>query len=137
MKSTITGIGNDKDAVTGEESVKFNNGQLLENVLLAPDALNLISISAATKNSAKYVFAVYNIHVRKTIVRKGVSNGLYECLFLIVSVSLVSFKIHNRLGHPGAPAEGTAPTHYGVSNEKHSNCASCYRSKHAKVVNKG
>ena len=52
LKSTITGIGNPKVAVTGEGSVKFNNGQLLENVLLAPDAANLISISAATKKGA-------------------------------------------------------------------------------------
>ena len=136
LKSTITGIGNAKVAVTGEGSVKFNNGQLLENVLLPPDAANLISISAATKNGAKFVFAGENIYVVKTIVGKRDSNGLSECLFLIGSVALVSFNIHDRLGHPGAPAEAIAATYYGVSNEKHSNCASCYRSKHAKVINK-
>ena len=93
MKSTITGIGNAKVAVTGEGSVKFNNGQLLENVLLPPDAANLISISAATRKGAKFVFVGDNIYVGKTIVGKRVSNGLYECLFLIGSVALVSFNI--------------------------------------------
>ena len=82
------------------------------------------------------MFAGDNIWVGKIIVSKRVSNGLYECLFLIGSVTLVSFNIHDRLGHPGAPAEAIAATHYGVSNEKHSNCASGYRSKHAKVINK-
>ena len=111
LKSTITGIGNAEVALTGEGSVKFNNGQLLEIVLLAPDAANLISISAATKKGAKFVFAGDNIYVGKTIVGKRVSNGLYECLFLIGSVALVSFYIHDRLGHPGAPDEAIASTH--------------------------
>ena len=71
-----------------------------------------------------------------TIVGKMVSNGLYECLFLIGSVTLASFNIHDRFGHPGASAEAIAATHYGVSNENHYSCASCYRSKHAIVINK-
>ena len=69
---------NVKVAVNGEGSVNFNNGQLLENVPLAPDAANFISISAATKKGAKFVFAGDNIYVGKTIVGKRVSNGLYE-----------------------------------------------------------
>ena len=131
LKYTITVIVNGAVDVTGEGSAKFNDGQLLEYVLFALDAANLISISAATKKSAKFVFAGDNIYVGRTIVGKRVSNGLYECLFLIGSVALVSFNIHDRLGHRGAPAEAIAATHYGVSNEKHSNCASCYRSRYA------
>ena len=38
LKSTITGIGNAKVAVTEEGSVNVNYGQLLEIVLPAPDA---------------------------------------------------------------------------------------------------
>ena len=60
------------------------------------------------------MFAADNIYVGKTIVGKRVSIGLYECLFLIGSVTLVSFNIHDRLGHPGAPADTIAATHYAV-----------------------
>ena len=55
---------------------------------------------------------------------------------MIGSVALVSFNIHDGLGHPGVPAEAIAATHYGVSNEIHCNCASCYGIKHAKAINK-
>ena len=82
------------------------------------------------------MFAGDNIHVRNTIVGKRVSNGLYECLFLIGSVAFVSINIHDRHGHPGEPAAAMAATHYGVSNEQHPKCGSCYGSKHAKVINK-
>ena len=136
LKSTITGIGNAKVAVTGEGSVRFNNGQLLEKVLLAPEAANLISISAATKKGARFVFSDDNIFVGSKIVGKRVSNGLYECLFSVGPVALVSFNIHDRLGHPGAPVEEMAARHYGISNQKHPECSSCLRTKQARVINK-
>ena len=97
---------------------------------------NLIFISAETKEGAKYIIAGDNIYVGNTILGQKVSNGLYECLFVIGSVALVSFNIYDRLGHPGAPVEAIAATHYGVSNETHSNRVSCYRSKHTKLINK-
>lgn len=106
--------------------LKFNNGQLLENVLFAPDAANLIPISATTKKGAKFVFAADIIYVGKSIFRKIVSNALYECLLLIGSITVVSFNIPDHLGHSSTSADPMLAIYYVVSNEIHSNCASCH-----------
>lgn len=54
----------------------------------------------------------------ETVAGKKVSNTVYECKLQIRSVCLVSFNIHDSLGHPGTPSEIVDFSHYVVSNDK-------------------
>ena len=78
LTTTISCVGNAYGFITGVVSVKFNERQLLEYVLLAADGAILISIPAATEEGAKLFFAGDNISVGKTIVGKRGYNCLYE-----------------------------------------------------------
>ena len=97
MKSTLTAIAKPKVGVTGKGLVKFNNGQFWENIILAPDDPNLISISAATKNGASFVFVCQNINVGKTIVDNRGRIPFSECLVMFGRIVLFSFNIHDGL----------------------------------------
>ena len=58
LKCSVTGIEKRKVAVTGERSVKLNNGLVLETVLLSLYAANFFSILAGTVTPAKFVLFV-------------------------------------------------------------------------------
>jgi hypothetical protein len=52
----IAGLGNATVDIKGIGVVKFTNGAELNDVLFAPNAANLISISAATKRGGSFSF---------------------------------------------------------------------------------
>ena len=132
----IAGLGNATVDIKGIGVVKFTNGAELNDVLFAPNAANLISISAATKRGGSFSFVGDGAFLNGLRVGTRVSSGLYQAELAPVQRALVTTHWHERLGHPGETATRAAAKTYGFDVEHNGSCDACQIGKAVKIINK-